>query len=107
MSVQRRHDPLTGETRAQRQDRCVAVAARQASQRGKQRFFEVGQKLGPHTFDGYVGDNPTALYVYLVTGCCGKRITYRRALVNKLDKAECCVDCFRKRRALERKAKAA
>lgn len=77
----------------------TGVAARQASQRGKQRFFDIGQQLGPHKFDGYVGDNPTGLYVYLIAGCCGKRITYRRALVNKLDNAECCASCAQSRKA--------
>ena len=91
----------------QRRRHKTGVAARQAAQKGKQRFFVPGQELGQYVFDWYVGGNETGLYIWLVAKCCGKRFPCKRDQVSTLEKRTSCVDCFRKRRALERKAKAA
>jgi len=89
--------------------RCDCIAQRQASQKGKQTAYVEGQAVGPHTFVGYVGDNPTALYIKLRCKC-GNVFPYKRDQVSQLSRVkpngkatECCKNCAPKRNQHERK----
>jgi hypothetical protein len=79
-----RYAPIANETKQRRAARCESVARRQASKSNTQRLFTPGEQVFCHTFDSYVGGNPTGLYVNLKCGKCGSVDAYQRTGLSSL-----------------------
>lgn len=88
-----------GETVAAGSYRRGIVARRQASLAGKTRIWSIGDPIGPHKFDGFVGENSTSLYIYYLCAKCGNRLTIRRDNISQAARTQGCKFCNRGRRS--------
>ena len=78
-----RYLPIANESLARKSARCRAIAQQQASRARKPTEYEVGERIGPHTFHSYVGGNPKGLYVNLLCAC-GNVFPYSRSNLSQL-----------------------